>query len=92
MQEVGTGFIDMTKSTVLDEPITYTDDWGRKHTVELTEGQKKLLAVKTLIEIGGLIGINEADIFGQIRRVYKEQLKLQNSGGKKAPNQKIIIK
>lgn len=60
-----------------DEKISYEDDYGNVYDVYLDENQKKLLALNLLAEISSLSGANEADLFNSLRRVYKEQVKMQ---------------
>jgi hypothetical protein len=73
-REAADGAIDLTRAE-FDLPVRY-ESFGRTEEVDLTEAQKKLLALKVMMEAANIVGINEADLFNQVRKVYKEQLKL----------------
>jgi hypothetical protein len=73
-REAGDGAIDLARAE-FDLPVRY-ESFGRTEEVDLTEAQKNLLALKVMMEAANMVGVNEADLFNQVRKVYKEQLKL----------------
>lgn len=82
------GLIDLTKSKSGKE-ITYTDAYGKSHTVVLNDNQENLLAVTTIVDLLNTVGISEADVFNQIRKVMKEQLKEAGKPPKTRNRQRI---
>jgi hypothetical protein len=76
-KEAVSGVIDLTKSK-MDEPIT-VESFGNVKEINLTKQQENLLALKTLLELGGTLGFNEADVYNQVRKIMKEQLKSADS-------------
>jgi hypothetical protein len=74
--ETATGVIDLTKA-INGDAITY-DNFGRTEEATLTPEQTNLLALKVLLEMGGTVGLGEADVYNQVKKVFKEQLKGSN--------------
>jgi hypothetical protein len=72
------GTYDIAKAKA-GEPIITTDFMGNPKEVTLSDDQLKALQAKTIIEFMSAGGLNEADLFNQIRKVYKEQLKKGDS-------------
>jgi len=68
---------DLAKS-LAGEPIVVKNFVGNTKEIQLSEDQQRLLTLKTIIEWSSAVGLNEADIYNQIRKIYKEQLRKPN--------------
>lgn len=55
-------------------PIEY-DSFGHTKQANINDNQASILMLKTLLDITAVAGIGEADVYNQIRKIYKEQLK-----------------
>jgi hypothetical protein len=85
------GTIDLAKS-ISGQPINY-ESFGQTREVNLSEEQQNLLAFKTLLDIGGIWAIQEADIYNQTKKLFKESLKSEGSSStKSAPRRRRIIR
>lgn len=62
----------------LGEPVTF-EDFGHTKEVNLSEPQQNLLIMKTLLDYSGFLGLSEADVYNQVRKAYKEQLRSEPS-------------
>lgn len=72
--EAAKGIYESTGAVVNDNPVTLTE-FGRSQEIQLTEQQKRLLVVKTIMDLANTVGFNEADLYREIQKVYKEQLR-----------------
>lgn len=63
---------------LFSDEVTY-ESFGQERSVTLTEEQKNLLALKTVMDLMAISGIGEADIYNQVKKIYKEQLRQGSS-------------
>jgi hypothetical protein len=76
--EGGNDIIDLIDMKA-DGEISIDDNFGGTKTIQTSDKLEAILALQTVMDFANLGGINEADAFNALRKVYKEQLKAASS-------------
>jgi hypothetical protein len=65
-------------NVIQGDPVEY-ESFGQTREANLDSPQKNILYIKTIMDAAANMGVGEADIYNEIRRIYQEQQKEASS-------------